>query len=107
MLCARLVIAFCAVCLTSLTALPASANCRIHRETGKCINVRPDQISRPDYAVGDIFPVYEHNMLLNIDRYGLKPVDGTWRYYRSGSDIYKVDALTFEVLEIIRNARLR
>lgn len=34
---------------------------------------------RPDYAVGDIFPVYKHSMLMDLNRYNLPPVTGPWR----------------------------
>ena len=88
--------------------LPVAAdNCRVDTTTRKCIFVPLSQRTPPDFAVGDTFPIYEHSMILDIDRYGLPPVDGNWRYYRSGTDIYRVSTEGYRVLEIIRNARRR
>ncbi|MCB2110819.1 MAG: hypothetical protein H6895_09050 [Defluviimonas sp.] len=93
--------------LALAAAVPAGANCRILKETGKCIFVPKAARHVPDFAVGDAFPVYKFSMLIDIDRYGLKPVDGAWRYYKSGPDIYRVDATTYRVLEIIQGYRRR
>jgi hypothetical protein len=82
-------------------------NCRVDKTTRKCIFVPASQRTPPDFAVGDVFPIYEHSMVMDIDRYGLKPVDGPWRYYKSGPDIYRVAVEGYKVLEIIRNARRR
>jgi hypothetical protein len=82
-------------------------NCRVDKTTRKCIFVPLSQRTLPDFAVGDVFPIYEHSMIMDIDRYGLKPVDGPWRYYISGTDIYRVSVEGHEVIEIIRNARRR
>ncbi len=99
-----------------LLALPVAAlsfvqaeaqNCRVDTTTRKCIFVPKSQQTQPDFTVGDIFPIYEHSMLLEIDRYGLKPVDGPWRYYKSGPDIYRVAVDGYKVLEVIRTARRR
>jgi len=90
-------------------AMPAAEaqNCRVDKTTRKCIFVPASQRTMPDFAVGDLFPVYDHSMIMDLDRYGLKPVDGPWRYYRSGTDIYRVATKGYKVLEIIRNARRR
>ncbi|MEZ5779348.1 MAG: hypothetical protein R3E44_13390 [Paracoccaceae bacterium] len=94
--------------MSLLAASPATAqNCRIHIDTGKCIFIPANQRVKPDFAVGDKFPIYEHSMLINLDRYDLPPVNGPWRYYRSGYDIYRVDANDYTVLEVIRNVRVR
>ncbi|MCB2115716.1 MAG: hypothetical protein KDE00_05290 [Rhodobacteraceae bacterium] len=94
------------VALATLSFGPAGAqNCRIHKLTGKCINVPASQQVKPDFDVGDEFPVYERSMLMNIDRYGLAPVNGSWRYYKSGYHIYKVDVDTSRVLEIVKTVR--
>ncbi|MCA0274355.1 MAG: hypothetical protein LCH69_20115 [Proteobacteria bacterium] len=82
-------------------------NCRVDTTTRKCIFVPKSQQRPPDFTVGDVFPVYEHSMLLDIDSYGLKPVDGPWRYYKSGPDIYRVAVDGYKVLEVIRTARRR
>lgn len=55
----------------------------------------------PDLAVGDPFPIYEQSMLMDLDRYGLPPVDGPWRYYRRDGVIYKVSARDGRVIEIL------
>lgn len=101
---------FRAFLVTAAVALlplaPASAqNCRIHKQTGKCINVPLGQQVKPDFDVGDTFPVYEHSMLLDIDRYGLPPVSGAWRYYKSGYHIYKVDVDSGRVIAIVKTVR--
>lgn len=97
--------------ILALTALPAplaaADNCRIDTTTRKCIFVPQSERTLPDFAVGDVFPVYDYSMVMDIDRYGLDPVDGPWRYYRSGPDIYKVSVNGYKVLAIIRNARRR
>lgn len=97
--------------LLILAVLPFAAaeaqNCRIDTTTRKCIFLSKSQQTPPDFTVGDVFPVYDHSMLLDIDRYGLKPVDGPWRYYRLGSDIYRVSVDGYKVLAVIRNARRR
>ncbi len=92
----------------SLSVADAGAeNCRVDKTTRKCIFVPLSQRTPPDFAVGDVFPIYEHSMIMDIDRYGLPPVDGRWRYYRSGTDIYRVSIDGHKVIEIIRNARRR
>jgi hypothetical protein len=97
-----------ALLLVALPLAQAEArNCRVDTTTRKCIFVPKSQQTPPDFSVGDVFPIYEHSMLLDIDRYGLKPVDGPWRYYRSGPDIYRVAVDGYKVLEVIRTARRR
>lgn len=61
----------------------------------------------PDFAVGDAFPVYEYSMLMELDRYGLAPVDGPWRYYLVNRMIYKVAADSHLVIEVVGPARRR
>lgn len=99
------------IALLLLTALPLGAaetqNCRVDTSTRKCIFVPKSQQTPPDFTVGDVFPVYDYSMLLDIDSYGLKPVDGPWRYYKSGPDIYRVAVDGYKVLEVIRTARRR
>lgn len=91
--------------LAAGAAFPATAqNCRVDVGSGKCIFVPAGQQTPPDFAVGDSFPVYEHSMILDVDRYDLPPVDGAWRYYKSGPDIYKVETGTQRVLDILRRA---
>ena len=82
-----------------------NANCRIHVETGKCVFVAQSERTAPEFSVGDDFPIYDHSMVIDIDRLGLPPVDGSWRYYKTGTDVYRVDAQSFKVLAVIRNVR--
>jgi hypothetical protein len=58
----------------------------------------------PAFATGDRFPVEGQSMLMNPDRYGLPPVDGSWRYYAFDGYVYRVNAQTAEVLEVISNS---
>lgn len=64
----------------------------------KRLRVEP---ATPAYAVGDAFPVYEHNILIDPPRYGLPPVNGNWRYYRANGHTYKVDSQSFAVLDVV------
>ena len=66
------------------------------------VPVRP-----PAFAVGDIFPVRDHSILMNPTRYGLPPVDGAWRYYRVAPDVFRVDAATGRVLEVVKEGNRR
>jgi hypothetical protein len=66
------------------------------------VPVRP-----PAFAVGDAFPVREHSILMNPDRYGLPPVDGSWRYYRVAPDVFRVDTATSHVLEVVKDGNRR
>ncbi|MEZ5913149.1 MAG: hypothetical protein R3D84_13805 [Paracoccaceae bacterium] len=81
-------------------------NCRMSLQGAKCMVIPEAQRTRAEFAEGDEFPVYEYNMLMNVTRYGLPPVDGPWRYYQVGHVVYRVDAVSFKVLEVILNARL-
>lgn len=103
----RSALAAVALGLAFAPAAQAANNCRIQVSSGKCIFVTAAQMTPPDFIVGQEFPVYEHNMVLDVDRYSLKPVDGAWRYYKTGGDIYKVSTDDYTVLEIIRNAPRR
>ncbi len=70
----------CTLALADYTATEA-----VHEETG--------------YQTGDILPVYDYNILINPEYYGLPPVDGYWRYYRVNGEIFRVHAATNEILE--------
>ncbi len=59
----------------------------------------------PAYAVGDPFPVCRSNMIIDVDRHGLPPVDGGWRYHAAGGDILRVDSRDFIVIEVIPGGR--
>lgn len=69
----------------------------------KRLRVEP---AKPAYAVGDAFPVYQHNILIDPPRYGLPPVNGNWRYYRADGHTYKVDAQSFAVMDIVDEGNL-
>ncbi|MEI4470076.1 hypothetical protein [Frigidibacter sp. MR17.24] len=56
---------------------------------------------QPAFQIGDDFPVYKHNILMDPPRYGLPPVNGNWRYYHVEGDTYRVDAGNQKVLEIV------
>ena len=66
--------------------------------SAKFLAVEP---SEPTFRVGDAFPVYEHNMLIDPERYGLPRVDGNWRYYAVDRVVYRVDAHAHTVLGIV------
>ncbi|MGO4854486.1 hypothetical protein [Phaeovulum sp. W22_SRMD_FR3] len=55
----------------------------------------------PAYAVGAAFPIYDHNMLIDPTRYGLPPVTGPWRYYKTDTGTYRVSASDGTVLEVM------
>lgn len=90
----------------------AAAECRVLTSTGDRFCKEGNRwvlanARAPELAVGDIFPVYDHSMLMDLDRYDLPPVDGPWRYYLRGGVIYKVAAATAEVIEVVGPARGR
>ena len=93
--------------------LPAGASaCRLLAATGdrfcKFGNTWKLMPPRPNgFAVGDDFPVYEQSMLMDLARYGLKPVDGPWRYYLRDGVIYKVSAQSAKVVEVVGRAQGR
>lgn len=55
----------------------------------------------PAFAEGEVFPVNDHNILMNPERYGLPPVDGEWRYYQIEHEVFRVDNATRRVLEVV------
>ncbi|MCU9849714.1 hypothetical protein OEZ60_17070 [Defluviimonas sp. WL0024] len=95
--------------LTSIASTGAAAaqTCLSQTASAKCLVIPAEQRSQPEYAVGDAFPIYNYSMLLDIDRYGLPPVDGAWRYYKADYVVYRVDANDHQVLEVIHNFRRR
>ena len=101
------VLAPAAAVLFSFGGNAAAQTCLTQSATAKCVVIPVEQRSQPDFAVGDAFPIYDHSMLLDIERYGLPPVDGAWRYYKADYVVYRVDATDHRVLEVIRNFRRR
>jgi hypothetical protein len=55
----------------------------------------------PAFAEGEVFPVEDHSLLMNPERYGLPPVDGPWRYYQIDHEVFRVDNATGRVLEVV------
>jgi hypothetical protein len=55
----------------------------------------------PAFAVGDVFPVQDHSLLMDPERYDLPPVDGPWRYYQVDFEVFRVDNATQRVLEVV------
>jgi hypothetical protein len=94
-------------------ALPAQA--------GECSSIVASVCSAPDaeqttgrkvlrvtptvmpFAIGDLFPVDTHSILMDPTRYQLMPSDGSWRYYALAGVVYRVENTSGEVLEVIRN----
>lgn len=68
----------------------------------KVIKLKP---SATPYKVGDTFPVGTRSLLMDPARYGLKPSDGSWRYYAMGGVVYRVESVSGLVLELIRTPR--
>ena len=62
----------------------------------------PQRALGPRYAVGETFPIYDHSMLMDLNRYDLPPVDGPWRYYIVEGVIYKVDPISKTVIEVVK-----
>ena len=61
----------------------------------------------PAFAVGETFPTAQHSLLMNPAHYGLPPVDGNWRYYRVKGEVFRVDADTALVLEVVKDGNRR
>ncbi|MER5170364.1 hypothetical protein [Thioclava sp. GXIMD2076] len=59
---------------------------------------------KPDFAVGDSFPIYKHSMLMDLRRYSLPDVDGDWRYYKVGRHIYRVDPRSKKVIAVVKGS---
>lgn len=93
--------------------LPALAACSTADSGARCVRalpnldvpVRPDQVLRSASApstlvdVGEVVPRGEYSIILNADYYGLPPVSDGWVYMRIGSDAYRVDWQSHQVLE--------
>jgi hypothetical protein len=61
----------------------------------------------PAFAVGETFPTAQYSLLMNPAHYGLPPVTGNWRYYRVKGDVFRVDATTAQVLEVVKDGNRR
>ena len=62
-----------------------------------------EKFSELDYVPGIRFPVEERSVLIDPQRYGLKPSDGTFRYYPMNGTVYRVENDSWLILEVIRN----
>lgn len=69
-------------------------------QSAKFIRVNPEKRSQPEFAPGQVFPVYDHSMVIDTMRHHLPPVDGHWRYYELGAFVYRVDAGDAHVLSV-------
>lgn len=105
----------------ALAAIPAlvpalaQAECRTADAGARCVRAiapppRPSHLVEanamsnasaptPLVNVGDVVPRGEYSVILNADYYGLPPVSDGWVYLRVGSDAYRVDWHTHQVLE--------
>jgi hypothetical protein len=100
----------CLIALTCGLGSPAAATCAslvasvcpegptADSQTARFIQLPPRP---PAFAEGEVFPVAEHNILMNPKRYGLPPVDGPWRYYQIDHEVFRVDNATHQVLEVV------
>lgn len=61
----------------------------------------------PAFAVGETFPTAQHSLLMNPAHFGLPPVTGNWRYYRVKGEVFRVDADTALVLEVVKDGNRR
>ncbi|TNC73362.1 hypothetical protein [Rubellimicrobium roseum] len=108
------VAAFALAATAFLCPIAAEAQCRTASTGARCVRVldvpaRPMDVSNvamtsastatPLTRVGDVLPRGEYSIILNADYYGLPPVSDGWVYMRVGSDAFRVDWRTHEVLE--------
>ena len=108
----RLIMVLCALILplpahagcTTLVASVCSNGDQARATTARFIHV---PVRPPAFAVGDVFPMAEQWILMNPARYGLPPVNGAWRYYRVAPDVFRVDAKTGLVLEVVADGNRR
>lgn len=89
----------CASLVPSVCVMPLEEEATPAR---KVIKVAP---TVTPYGVGDQFPVEGLSLLMDPARYGLKPSDGSWRYYAVAGVVYRVANGSGLVLEVIRSRR--
>ena len=90
----------------------AEAQCSTATAGARCIRVMAEPPVRPGaevmsnasaatplFTTGDMLPRGEYSMILNADYYGLPPAGDGWVYMRVGTDAYRVDWRTHQVLE--------
>lgn len=105
----------------ALAAIPvllpavAAAECSTAEAGARCIRVLAPQArpldlvqnvamtsastASPLVGVGEVLPRGKYSIILNAEYYGLSPVSDGWVYMRVGSDAYRVDWQTHQVLE--------
>jgi hypothetical protein len=106
---------FAAFSIAVMTDRPAQAACASFvasvcpREQSATMTARFIRLppKPPAFAVGDVFPVAQHSLLMNPAHFGLPPVDGNWRYYRVKGEVFRVDADTALVLEVVKDGNRR
>lgn len=109
---------------TSLVPFAVSAQCLTADAGARCIVVAPENgldvplrpagfVQAPDSTegmsstsspsalvnVGAVLPRGEYSVILNGDYYGLPPAGDGWVYMRVGSDAFRVDWQSHQVLE--------
>jgi hypothetical protein len=87
----------CGSIVPSVCTLPAE-----EAPTRKVLRVKP---TVTPFVVGDRFPTETRSLLMDPTRYDLAPSDGSWRYYAMSGVVYRVDAASSLVLEVIRDHR--
>ncbi len=81
---------------TAFAVSPAFAGCTIAIAGTRCVIIPAED--RVAITPGMTLPD-EGRIVLNPDYYGLPAVDGFWRYYSIGREIYRVRPDTLEILE--------
>lgn len=102
--------------LLAAAVLPSQADaCRLNVGGSKCVVAGPPA---PEYQSriirmreaqprgapiprGTILPRNKYNILLMADYYGLPAVEDGWVYIEVERNVYRVDFLTYEVLEMV------
>lgn len=104
--------AFALAAMPALFPALAQAECSTADAGARCIRavappVRPVEAGAmsnasaptPLMTVGDVVPRGEYSIILNAEYYGLPAVSDGWVYMRVGSDAYRVDWRSHQVLE--------
>lgn len=92
---------------TLLAPAPALAACSTAGTGAGCVSVpvgaggvlSSASAPSPAVGVGDVLERGAYSILLNADYYGLPPVSDGWVYMRVGSDLFRVDWRSQQVLE--------
>jgi hypothetical protein len=89
--------------LAALSA-PASAGCRLIQTAGKCIEVevRDDFFLQTGAELPDTA-----RLVMNPTYYGLPRVNGDYRYYVVGRQVYRVDNQSLAVIDRVGTADRR